>query len=141
MTNLNRGGNPQEDAREAKERFNKVVRPTLEKQGYKLVSGRSTNMVNPNTNSVVIIKSAPSNFELIKSMKTVVRDFRKKMEKPTINVLFTRPFSEWSEKKSYVDALKKVQRMNSINGVSVGLETLPTVINKLESKEFYSLIG
>ena len=59
-------GNPIEDAKAARIRFESVVKPTLENLGFKKISGRGYNMINSKTNQIVMIISAPSNFEIIK---------------------------------------------------------------------------
>ena len=51
---LRMGGNPIEDAKEAKERYQMVVKPVLEPQGFKK-EGTSTNMYNKLLDTFLIV--------------------------------------------------------------------------------------
>ena len=133
------GGNPLLDKKEAEKRFKLVVKPTLESMGFIREKGNSFVMTNPTTESILIPISAPSNFKITKALERQVRSLRKNFNEPWIGVLFTRDFNEWKSKDTYVSKLKKIMGMNLMNGVSVGLSTLPTIIPMIENKEFYRL--
>lgn len=139
MNTEKNGGNPLLDSKEAKERFNFVVRPTLENIGFIQSKGSSFVMTNPTTETILIPISAPSNFKIDKALVRQIRELRKEFKNPWIGVLFTRDFKEWKSKETYVSKLKKIMGMNLLNGVSVGLSSLPTIIPMIENKEFYRL--
>ena len=139
MNTERNGGNPLLDRKPAETRFNFVVKPTLENIGFTQSKGNSWVMINPTTKSILIPISAPSNYKIEKALVKQIRDLRKEFKNPWIGVLFTREFNEWKSKEPYVSKLKKIMGMNLIDGVSVGLSSLPTVISMIENKEFYRL--
>ena len=139
MNTERNGGNPLLDRKAADARFNLVVKPTLENIGFIQSNGTSYVMVNPETETILIPISAPSNFKIEKALAKQIRDLRREFKNPWIGVLFTRDFNEWKSKETYVSKLKKIMGMNLLNGVSVGLSSLPTVISMIEDKEFYRL--
>lgn len=139
MNTERNGGNPLLDRREAEQRFKMVVKPSLEKLGFLQSKGNAWTMCNPTNNTVVIPISAPSNFKIEKAIAKQVRDYRKQFNNPSIYVLFTRPFNEWKSKDTYVAKLKKIMGMNLLDGVSVGLNSLSTVLTMIEDKECYRL--
>jgi len=130
------GGNPLKDRQESAERFNKVVRPTLENIGFKTM-GNGHNMINPATNQVVMISSAPSNLKIISATKHLIRQYRKKYENPSISYLFTRDKSTYPQTVTgeiYEKNLKKISGMNLLDGVVVGLQFLPNLVSSLDNK-------
>lgn len=139
---LRMGGNPIEDAKEAKERYQMVVKPVLEPQGFKK-EGTSTNMYNKLLDTFLIIKSAPSSQKFEKEMKGTIIGIKKKYENPKIKVLFTRDISDYPEasKKSYMRRLKKLNRKNSISGIAVGIGNLPTLIKNINTNTNFKLIS
>ena len=143
MENQRSGGNPIEDAKAARIRFESVVKPTLENLGFKKISGRGYNMINSKTNQIVMITSAPSNFEIIKTTKQKIRKYRKEYENPSITYLFTREISDYPEgsKPVYLAKLKKISSMNLLNGVATGMSMLPNVVSKLKNNEPFRLIA
>jgi len=143
MENQRSGGNPIEDAKAARIRFESVVKPTLENLGFKKISGRGYNMINTLTNQIVMITSAPSNFEIIKVTKQKIRKYRKEYETPSITYLFTREISDYPQgsKDKLLQNLNKICSMNLLSGVATGLSMLPSVIGKLKSNEQFRLIS
>ena len=143
MENQRSGGNPIEDAKAARIRFESVVKPTLENLGFKKISGRGYNMSNSKTNQIVMITSAPSNFEIIKTTKQKIRKYRKEYENPSITYLFTREISDYPQggKDTYLTNLNTISSMNLLSGVSTGISMLPMVVGKLKSNEQFRLIA
>tara|TARA_R110001606_G_C15357683_1_gene648186 strand:- start:1369 stop:1800 length:432 start_codon:yes stop_codon:yes gene_type:complete len=143
MNTERRGGNPIEDAKEAKIRFESVVKPTLENLGFTRISGAGYNMINRITNQIVMITSAPSNYKIVKSTKQLIRKYRKEYENPSITYLFTREISDYPQggKDTYIATLNKISSMNLLSGVSTGISMLPNVVCKLKSNEQFRLIA
>ena len=143
MEIIKRGGNPIEDAKAARIRFESVVKPTLVALGFTKISGNGYNMINTVTNQIVMITSAPSNRKLILATKQLIRKYRKQYENPSITYLFTREVSDYpnGSKEIYMQVLNKISAMNLLSGVSTGLSMLPSVISKLKSNEQFRLIA
>jgi len=137
------GGNPIEDAKVARIRFESVVKPTLVNLGFTQISGTGCNMINLITNQIVMITSAPSNRKLILATKQLIRKYRREYETPSITYLFTREISDYPQgsKETYMQVLNKICSMNLLSGVATGLSMLPSVIGKLNSNEQFRLIS
>ena len=143
MKNTRRGGNPIQDALEAKIRFESVVKPTLENLGFTQISGNGYNMINSKTNQIVMITSAPTNRKLVPATKSLITKYRKEYETPSITYLFTREVSDYPDgsKEAYMQVLNKICSMNRLSGVSTGISTLPVVVSKLQNREQFRLVG
>lgn len=143
MEKLRSGGNPIEDALEAKIRFESVVKPTLENLGFTQISGNGYNMINSKTNQIVMVTSAPTNRKLVPATKSLITKYRKEYETPSITYLFTREVSDYpnGSKQVYMQVLNKICSMNRLSGVSTGISTLPVVVTKLQSGEPFRLIA
>ena len=137
------GGNPIEDAKVARIRFESVVKPTLVNLGFTQISGTGCNMINLITNQIVMITSAPSNRKLILATKQLIRKYRKQYENHSITYLFTREISDYPKgsKEIYMQVLNKISAMNLLSGVSTGISMLPSVVGKLKSNEQFRLIA
>lgn len=100
-------------------------------------------MINSKTNQIVMITSAPSNFEIIKTTKQKIRKYRKEYENPSITYLFTREISDYPQggKDTYLTNLNTISSMNLLSGVSTGISMLPMVVGKLKSNEQFRLIA
>ncbi len=99
--------------------------------------GNGHNMINPSTNQVVMISSAPSNLKIISATKHLIRKYRKKYENPSISYLFTRDKSTYPQTVTgeiYEKNLKKISGMNLLDGVVVGLQFLPNLVSSLDNK-------
>ena len=129
-------GNPAKDRKEAQMRFESIFKPVLENIGFKQI-GRSNNMINKETNQIVIITSAPSSLKIIPALKTQITKFRREYNKPFISVVFTREISTYPNggRATYIKKLNRICGMNLLSGVSVGSSLLPNLVDKLKSNE------
>ena len=130
-------------ATQAKIRYESVVKPTLQNQGFTQIKGNGYNMINPKTNQIVMVTSAPTNRKLIPATKSLITRYRKEYETPSITYLFTRDVSDYPQasKGSYMKILNKICSMNLLNGVATGISTLPVVVTKLQNNEQFRLIA
>jgi hypothetical protein len=136
MSIVNHCGNPTEDRKKAQKIFESIFKPVLENIGFKQL-GRSNNMVNKETNQIVIITSAPSSLKVIPALKTQIRKFRREYNNPSISVVFTREISTYPKgsRTTYIRDLNRICGMNLLSGVSVGSSLLPNLVDKLKSNE------
>ena len=143
MATLNYCGNPLKDREEAQSRFETIFQPVLKNAGFVSMARNGNNMINPETNQIVIVTSAPSNLMIVKATEQLIRKYRKEYETPSITYLFTREISDYPEgsKPVYLAKLKKISSMNLLNGVATGMSMLPNVVNKLKNNEPFRLIA
>ena len=143
MATLNYCGNPLKDREEAQSRFETIFQPVLKNAGFVSMARNGNNMINPETNQIVIVTSAPSNLMIVKATEQLIRKYRKEYETPSITYLFTREISDYPHggKDTYLTNLNTISSMNLLNGVSTGISMLPMVVGKLKSNEQFRLIA
>jgi len=143
MATLNYCGNPPKDREEAQFRFETIFQPVLKNAGFVSIARTGNNMINPKTNQIVIVTSAPSNLMIVKATEQLIRKYRKEYETPSITYLFTREISDYPEgsKLVYMAKLKKISSMNLLDGVATGMSMLPNVVSKLKNNEPFRLIA
>jgi hypothetical protein len=143
MATLNYCGNPLKDREEAQFRFETIFQPVLKNAGFVSMARNGNNMINPKTNQIVIVTSAPSNLMIVKATEQLIRKYRKEYKTPSITYLFTREISDYPEgsKPVYLAKLKKISSMNLLNGVATGMSMLPNVVSKLKNNEPFRLIA
>jgi hypothetical protein len=139
---INVGGNPQEDKREAVERFNRVAKPVLESNGYIQLKGHT--MYNEELNAVVFVTSCPSQIKAKGDMADKIRSMAKEYKKqglsvPTFSVFYTREYSSWSSKSIYISNLRQIERIGRVVGIGVGLGNLIKFMDKIRTKEFFRI--
>lgn len=144
MKQTNIGGNPIEDKAEAVERFNRVVKPTLEANGWVMWGSRGHIMYNKELNAVVFVSSCPSQTSTDAAMDTRIRKITKEfkdrgLDTPLIYVYYTRDYSEWASKPWYISSLRRVEKIGRVLGICVGLGKLTKFINKTESREYFRI--
>jgi len=143
MATLNYCGNPPKDREEAQFRFKTIFQPVLKNAGFVSMARNGNNMINPETNQIVIVTSAPSNLMIVKATKQLISKYRKQYENPSITYLFTREVSDYpnGSKEIYLTVLNKISAMNHLSGVATGMSMLPNVVSKLKNNEPFRLIA
>jgi len=143
MATLNYCGNPPKDREEAQFRFETIFQPVLKNAGFVSITGNGNNMINKETNQIVIVTAAPSNVMIVKATGQLIRKYRKEYENPSITYLFTREISDYPDgsKSIYLAKLNKISSMNRLSGVATGMSMLPNVVSKMKNNESFRLIA
>ena len=135
MAVLKRGGNPSNDRKESVERYRTIIKPILEAKGFEQVKGNSHVMVSHNGKTIIIPKSAPSDVKHIRETKALVRELRKRYDGYCIYVIFHRDFEEWSNKPIYMNTLRRIMDLKSLNGVICGIGKFIKSLNDICSNK------
>jgi hypothetical protein len=131
MSAFKRGGNPLIDRRESMERYSTIVKPILGNKGFEKIKGSSHVMVCHSSKTIVIPKSSPSDTKHVREMKTLVRELRKKYDGYSIYVIFHRDKEEWSGKPIYMNTLRRIMDIKSLNGVICGIDNFIKSLNDI----------
>ena len=134
---LNKGGNPVLDRKEAIERFTKVVEPILTNQGFIKLKGNSQIMFNPQTNSAVVVTSAPSQVRMYGDLKSKIRVLSKSYGVKEFFILYTREYSEWKDKEVYVSTMKRIMTIGRVKGVGSGIKNIIDFVNSVNRNESF----
>jgi hypothetical protein len=137
---MNIGGNPVLDRKPAMKRFNEIVLPVFIKQGYEKMRN-SQILYNQSDNKIIIVTSAPSKIEKFNDLKQKIKSFKKSFGNDVkIFLLFTRNYSEWSDKPIYQNTLQRIFKIGNLNGISVGLNDLESLLYNINRGEtFYNI--
>jgi hypothetical protein len=141
---INVGGNPKEDKREAVERYDRVVKPVLESNGYRQLKGNAHTMYNEELNAVVFVTSCPSQIkgkgDMADKIRSMASEYKKRgLSVPTFSVFYTREYSSWSSKPIYISNLRRIERIGRVVGIGVGLGNLIKFMDKIRTKEFFRI--
>lgn len=134
---LNTGGNPVLDRKEAVERFTKVVEPILTNQGFIKLKGNSQIMFNPQTNSAVVVTSAPSQVKMYGDLKSRIRLLSKSHGVKDFYILYTRDYSEWKDKEVYLSTMRRIMGIGRIKGIGAGIKNIIEFINGVNRNESF----
>lgn len=141
MINVNQGGNPLLDRKQAVERFNTIVEPVFLKQGFRRLDKRSHTLINDTSKTIVFVTSAPSQTKTPNDFKERIKQFKKEFEGYSSYVLFTRDYSEWNNKTTYLNILKQVMAIRNISGIVTGLGNLTHMLKSVKSNEQFYIIN
>lgn len=131
-------GDPINDIKQSKERFNNGVEPCLLNQGFKRLNKREHTMIHHDKKIIMLCMSAPSGTSYPRAKRDLIRELRKKYGKDYIFYLhFNRPRNEWNEKPVYNSLLKQFVSFKSLSGVICGIEELILCIPKIIEKEIF----
>lgn len=136
-----RGGNPTTDMKPAINRFKNILEPIFFNKGFRRISGNSHTMYSKSTNTVVIVTSSPSNVKDFVNIRDKSKKLRKKYKDCYVYLIFSRDYSEWKDKEVYQGTLKRILKINQINGISTGISNLPNILEGIENKDNFWFIG
>jgi hypothetical protein len=130
---LNSGGNPELDRKESMKRF-EVIKPFLEKLGYKRVNQKECVFINEEEKKILAVTSAPSQTKMARFYDGKFKSLQRKLNgKYSCYIYFSRNYDEWSNKTVYISTLKSIQKLSCVSGIFVGLNNLSEIVSTLEN--------
>ena len=131
MNAFKKGGNPLTDRKESMERYQTFIKPVLGAKGFEKIKGTSHTMVCHGSKTIVVPKSSPSDTKHVREMRALTRELRKKYDGYSIYVVFHRDKEEWSDKPIYMNTLRRIMDIKSLNGVICGIDNFSKSLNDI----------
>lgn len=142
MNTLSKGGNPTQDRKESMERFKTIIEPIFKGLQFKRLKGNSQFMYNEETNTMLIVTACPSQTNMPRATRDRIKQWRKVYGlNLKCYLLYTRDYSEWESKPTYVSTLRYMMNIKQLNGIGTGLKNLPMFINRITNGELFFAIS